>query len=445
MSLEQSFMIAPSYLEIASAGVNVSGQYMVIDCDNFFVACEQVFMPWLKGRPTVVLSCNDGCVVSRSPEIKALGVPMGGPWFQIADEMAVHNVQKFSSNFHLYGDMSRRMISILRRFCPNVEVYSVDEVFLYWATLAPSVLTERARQMRAMVGQWTGLPVSIGIGATKTLAKTAVHYAKRNKQLTGGVWNWTECSQSEQDTILRNTPVEEVWGIGHQLKKWLRLRGIGHALDLRGLNDEFMRKKAGITGLSIIWELRGVAYRSLDLVYKPRQTITCSRSFGKKISTTQEMRTAVSVHASRAALELRNDRQVAGRLTVFMISIHPEEVTLSRTVALTPPSDSTIDLIRAALRGLEEIYEDGHRFGKAGVTLTDLSPADQQATDLFVRPDYDKRERLDETLDYLNESFGVDTVRYAATTNGTSWRPRSLHRSPRYTTHWDELPVVRVK
>ncbi len=278
--------------------------FALVDCNNFYASCERVFNPKLNGLPIVVLSNNDGCVVARSNEAKALGIGMGVPEFQVSPVLHAHQVHVFSSNYTLYGDMSQRVMETLEQFCSDLEVYSIDEAFLSLVGFERRDLTEYGRQIRRTVKQWTGIPVSVGIAETKTLAKIANCIAKRTLD-TGGVFDLLACP--DRDALLGRVAVEDVWGIGRNHAHMLKQHGITTAFQLRGVDDQWIRKRMGIVGLRLVMELRGVSCLDLEQCPSPKQSLTCSRAFGTLINTLAEMEEAVSVYTSRVAEKLRGE------------------------------------------------------------------------------------------------------------------------------------------
>ena len=408
----------------------------------FHENCERVFNPRLEGKPIVVLSNNDGCVVARSNEAKALGIGMGVPEFQIRPLLRAHQVQVFSSNYTLYGDMSQRVMETLEPFSPGLEVYSIDEAFLSLVGFERRDLTEYGRTIRTTVKQWTGIPVSVGIAETKTLAKIANRIAKRTPD-TRGVFDLLACS--DRDAVLGRVPVEEVWGIGRKHTRVLNQHGITTALQLREVDDQWIRKRMGIVGLRLVMELRGVSCLDLHQCPAPKQSLTCSRAFGTLIHTLAEMEEAVSVYASRVAEKLRRGRLAATVLTVCLTTNEFKEgpqYSNALTLKLPIATDSTADLIRCALQGIRAIYRDGYHYKKAGVMLIGLVPVSQTQADLFDEQDRGKSKRLMSALDSINDRWGTGTLHYASSGFTKAWKTQFHRRSPAYTTDWDALPVV---
>jgi DNA polymerase V len=419
--------------------------FALIDCNNFYVSCERMFQPALSGRPVVVLSNNDGCVIARSEEAKALGIPMGLPAFQLADRLQEQPIDVFSSNYALYGDMSARVMTTLAQWTPDVEVYSIDEAFLHLSALPSEALMTYGQTMRTTIQQWTGIPVSIGIGPTKTLAKLANRLAKRSPEAQGVV---TLTSPPEVEATLAQTRIEDIWGIGPGYTRRLKAQDIRTALQLRNVYDRWVRQQLGIVGLRIVWELRGISCLPLELCPPPKQSLMVSRSFGRPITALTEMREAVATYTTRAAEKLRKAQRAAGVLTVFLTTnrfADEPQYANSVTIPLPVATQDTAELIRYALRGIEQLFREGYRYQKAGVIVTSLVPAHQVQTHLFDQHDRKRSQRLMAALDALNTQWGTGTVRYGAVGLQPRWTTRCARRSPRYTTRWQELVVARCE
>lgn len=416
--------------------------FALVDCNNFYVSCEQVFQPKLTGKPVIVLSNNDGCVVARSNEAKALGIGMGVPEFQIRPLLKAHQVQVFSSNYALYGDLSQRVMETLEQFCPDIERYSIDEAFLSLSGFTSRHLTNYGRTIRRTVQRWTGIPVSIGIAETKTLAKLANRIAKRNPD-TSGVFDLTACS--DRDRLLGRIPVEEVWGIGPNHARTLINKGITTALHLCQADHQWIRRHLGIVGLRLVKELGGRSCLALEDCPPPKQSITCSRSFGTPITTLTAMEAAVSVYVSRAAEKLRREGLAATHLTIFLTT-NPFKAgpqysnALTRTLPVA--TDSTPELIRVVLHSLQRIYREGYAYKKAGVLLTGLVPVSQIQFDLFTTSDRSRMVHLMKALDVVNDRWGSSTLQYASSGLTKNWTAKFMRRSLAYTTRWSDLPTV---
>ena len=413
--------------------------YALADCNNFYASCERIFEPHLEGKPLVVLSNNDGCVIARSQESKDLGFKVGDPIFKCKDVVRKHNVIVRSSNFALYGDMSRRVMQTIRLFSPDVEVYSIDEAFIKLDGLAGRNCEKVMRQMRAAILQWTGIPVSVGIGHTKTLAKLANHYAKKHIE-TGGVASIPK----NPDAMLQCTQVEDIWGIGRQWSKKLRNIGVNTALDLASMDKESIRRSFNIIAMKTAMELRGHTYFRLEQAPEQRKTLLRSRSFGKPVESWHELSEAIASHATRASEKLRNENLVAKMLHVFfhtsLFNRTDPRNSAHATVELIPPTNVTHTIIKAALNAAKPIWKGGFRYKRAGVQLIDLSSGPVQCS-LFDSPEEQaKDKRMMVLLDGVNSSMGAGTLHFAATGFTKVMQMKQLQRSPRYTTHWDELP-----
>jgi DNA polymerase V len=419
--------------------------FALIDCNNFYVSCERLFQPLLHGKPIVVLSNNDGCVIARSDEAKALGIPMGLPAFKLAALVTEEPIEVLSSNYTLYDDMSARVMMTLAQWTPDVEVYSIDEAFLQLAALPPDALREYGQMIRATIQQWTGIPVSIGLGSTKTLAKLANRLAKRSIEARGVI---ALVAPAEIEATLAQTPIEAIWGIGPGYTRRLKAHDIMTALQLRDANDRWVRQQLGSVGLRIVWELRGISCLPLELCPPSRQSLMVSRSFGRPITTLIEMGEAVATYISRAAEKLRRNHLAVGVVTIFLMTnrfIDEPQYSNSVTIPLPVASQDTAELIRYALRGIEQLFREGYRYKKAGVILTELVPAHQVQRHLFDQHDRERSKRLMAAIDAINTQWGTGTVRYAAVGLRPRWIIRCARRSPRYTTRWEELVVVRCE
>lgn len=416
--------------------------FALVDCNNFYASCERVMNPRLEGKPIVVLSNNDGCVVTRSNEAKALGIKMGVPEFQIRSIIHEHQVEVFSSNYTLYGDFSQRVMETLEQFSPNIEIYSIDEAFLSLEGFERRDLTEYGKQMRRTVKQWTGIPVSIGIAETKTLAKIANRISKKHLE-HGGVFDLN--AYPDRTDLLDTIDVEDVWGIGPNHTRLLKQHGITTTLQLREADDHWIRKHMGITGVRLVHELRGQSCLELEACPAPKQSIACSRSFGRPVWTLAETEEAVASYTSRVAEKLRSEGLAATVLTVSVMTNafrDDPQYRNSATCTLPVGTNLTADLIRTALGGLRTIFREGYHYKKAGVMVTGLVSAAQVQSDLFDHQDRARSTRLMTALDAINARWGAGTLHYAAGGIRKGWKAQCRRRSPAYTTRWDELPMV---
>ena len=416
----------------------------LVDCNNFYVSCERVFNPKLNNKPVAILSNNDGCIVSRSQEIKDLKIPMGAPGFKYEALIKKNGGTLLSSNYALYADMSSRVMEVLAMFSPDIEIYSIDEAFLGFNGFKTRNLAEFGNKIKRTVFQWTGIPVSVGISKTKTLAKVANHFAKRYSAFKGSL-----CLLNDERiaNALAKTPVSEVWGIGRQYDKFLRQNKIETALQLRDADDKFIDHYLTSTGLKTVLELRGYSCIDLDDAPISKKSIVTSRSFGKQVSELSELQEAVSEYVTRAAEKLRKQNCVAGLLIVFLSTNRFKEgpqYNNSLSTTLFPPTAYTPDLIEKALNLLEELFLPGFEFKKAGVMLADIIP-EKDVPLSFMEVNYldDKRKKLMETVDKLNRIYGQETLFYASNGIKKDWKMRRAKLSPHYTTNWNDLPKVK--
>lgn len=417
--------------------------YALVDCNNFYVSCERLFRPDLKGRPVVVLSNNDGCAVSRSQEAKDLGVAMGQPWFQLQELAKRHGIVAFSSNYALYADLSERVMSVLRDMAPRIEVYSIDESFLDIAGI-----TEReqlGRQIRERVVRWVGIPVCVGIGATKTRAKLANHIAKKSPELAG-VFDLEALPIEEQVAWLARIGVGEVWGVGRKITRRLETFGVRSVADLQAANPETIRQQFSVTLARTVEELRGVSCLDMEEVSPAKKQIMVSRSFGQPVLTLDELRQPVVNHAARAGVKLREEGSVTQAVMVFARTNPFREkypqYSASRLVPLVMPTQDSRAIIEAAVAGLNDLYRPGYLYQKAGVMLCDLSPAGVDQTDLFAQGDDERSQRLMATMDGLNRRMGRGAVFFAGQGIQRRWMVRSNLKSGAYTTKWAQLQVA---
>lgn len=423
----------------------MSNIFALVDCNNFYASCEKLFRHDLKDTPILVLSNNDGCVVARSKEAKALGIKMGVPMFQIQDVIKQHNIQVFSSNYALYADLSSRVMRTLESFVPRVEVYSIDEAFLDLTGLdSITSLLELGQHIKATIGQWIGIGVCVGIAPTKTLAKLANHAAKKYPA-TGGVVDLTQ--KDRQQRLLAITAISDIWGVGRKLTKRLESMGIKTALDLANSPTATIRKQFSIVLERTVRELNGESCLDLEDVAPSKQQIICSRSFGTKIITLEHVGEAVSQYTERACEKLRLEKQQAKVLTVFIhtspFNTGPNHYSNSATGELVIPSSDTRDLNALAMQLLKRIWREGYSYNKAGVMLSDFYSHNTYQPGLFdevaKRPN---SEKLMTILDEINKS-GLGRVFLARQGMSNTWRIKRDHLSPAYTTRWSDIPQVR--
>ncbi|WP_296891798.1 Y-family DNA polymerase [Thiobacillus sp.] len=419
--------------------------FALVDGNNFYVSCERVFNPRLDGRPVVVLSNNDGCVVARSAEVRALGVKMADPWFKLKDLARKHGILALSSNYTLYADMSNRMMRVLSTYSPEQEVYSIDECFLGFDGFPAAALPVIGERIRQQVRRWVGIPVCVGIGATKTLAKLANHCAKKDLAGSDGVCDFGQLSESELDALFGRIEVGEVWGVGRRLSERLASLGIITVRDLRNADASMIRDAFSVVLERTVMELRGVSCLALEEVAPAKKQIMSSRTFGAYVHSLPELEEAVSTYLARAAEKLRRQRSVAGAVQVYIRTnpfneTHPQ-YQQGLTVPLTQVTSDTVRLTRAALWGLKRIYRPGYAYQKAGVMLMDLYPAGQTQGVLFPTAS-PGRPALMEVIDRANARWGRGTLKLAAEGVIKPWQMKRERVSPAYTTRWDDLPRV---
>ncbi len=417
----------------------------MVDANNFYVSCERVFDSTLEGRPVVVLSNNDGCVIARSNEAKALGIEMGDPMFKRRDFFDLHGVRILSSNYALYGDMSARVMQVLSRFSPDVERYSIDEAFLLVPTLAHNDLLAVAADIRRTVLQWTGIPVCVGVARTKTLSKIANRLAKKTPG-SGGLWLLDD--PADIDARLAQIAVGDVWGIGRRYAKFLHDRGISTALQLARQPRDWVRRHLTIVGLHTVMELGGDPCIPFEENPPPARTLMVTRSFGERVSDLGSLEEALSTHVQRAAEKLRKKGLRAGAVQAFLETsrFRPEEYCAnSGCQPLAAPTAYTPELHAAALCILRVIYRPGPAYQRIGVMLLDLIPEGARQLTFWDRAvDERPRQALMQALDRVNAAYGRGTLVLAAAGLGAKpWHMRQERRSPCYTTRWSELPVAR--
>ena len=421
--------------------------FALVDCNNFYASCERVFSPKLEGKPVVVLSNNDGCVVARSNEAKALGIGMGVPAFEVEDIIRKNGVEVFSSNYALYADMSSRVMETLSAFTPDIEVYSIDEAFLDLAGFnglghpcRDCSLTDYGRKIWRTVKQWTGMPVTVGMARTKTLAKIANRVAKKSAK-ANGVLDLTDSPYLNR--VLAETPVEKVWTVG--IRTALKLKGaeIKTALALRDADIGWVRQKFGVVGVRTVYELRGISCYSLEQNPPIKKSIAVSRMFGKPVESIEELKEAIASYASRAGRKLRGQGLAAGVMTVYVTTSRFIENRYfnSHTVEFAVATSDTIELIRNACRCIDRLYRKGCAFKKCGIIFNALVPENQAQKALFDNVDRLKSQRLMRVIDSINTRLN-SPLQWAAEGLAQSWKVKFNRRSCRYTTRWDELPEV---
>ena len=425
----------------------------IVDCNSFYCSCERLFDPRLLRSPIVVLSNNDGCIVSRSDEAKQLGIKMAVPYFQAKEMMEKNDVVTFSSNYHLYGDMSWRVMETMRALLPKdcVEVYSVDEAFINLDHIAPEDLSSYCTHLKSTIENWTGIPVSIGVAPNKVLSKVANRLAKKNKIKTKGVvvLHNTRLIQA----ALQQTPVEDIWGIGFQYAEKLKTYGIYNAYTL-SIKDLSWGKRflGGIVVIKLIRELKGHKTHSMQAPRTEKKMIATTRMFGREVSDWQEIEEALATYATRAAEKLRRQHSAASGVSVFLLKKAPVNLALAHYhrgkqvngyTLLDNPTQITPDIIKAVVAIGKSLFEEGEIYKKAGVILSDFVPDSALQTHLFVPPSDPRRKKLMHVIDNMNAAYRGDVLKFGTSGTQKNWKMRSEKRSKRYTTRWDELCLVK--
>ena len=417
----------------------------LIDVNNFYVSCERVFNPKLKNKPVVVLSNNDGCAISRSNEAKALGVVMGAPWFKMQDLVKQHGIIGLSSNYALYADMSNRVMTTLNDFSPNQEVYSIDECFLDLTGFNRD-LKAYGQEMRGRILRWTGLPVCVGVGSTKTLAKLANHIAKKQSQFDG-VCNLNQFTEDELNKVFSNIDVGEVWGVGRRLASKLKALGINTVLDLKLADPEYLRGEFSVVMAKTVSELNGTVCIELEEITPPRKQILSSRSFGHTVRDFNSLAESITLYMSRAAEKLRKQNSFAGSVHVYIrtspFKLDEPHYSNGMTIPMPSPTDDSRQLVKISLWALKRIYRPGFNYAKAGVMLSEIVPKAGIQNDLFSQPaSNQKSEALMSAMDDINRKMGRESIKLASEGFKRPWKMKQENKSSNYTTDWSGL--VRI-
>jgi DNA polymerase V len=424
----------------------------IVDCNSFYCSCERVFMPQLDKQPVVVLSNNDGCIISRSDEAKALGVGMAGPYFKAKPLIEKYGVATFSSNYNLYGDLSWRVMETLRMMLgkENVEVYSVDEAFFDLDQYEKADLQKLGMAIRETVELWTGIKVSVGIAPTKVLSKVANHLAKKYKERTKCVVVLDDKEKIAK--ALQHTPINEVWGVGRKYADKLKeMNAVFTAYDLSKKTEEWANKNlGGVVGTRLVRELKGISCSEMEKQLTDKKMIATTRMFGNPVKNIHEIKEAVATYTAKAAEKLRRQKSAANTISVFVVPRQPKteghfrhEPTVSSYTILDIATSATNELIKPAMALVEKIFEKGQLYKKAGVLLSGLVPDETIQANLFAEEKYNNKRLLMSMLDNVNFSMRDDMVKFAASGTKRDWKMRMELRSPRYTTRWDELFKVK--
>jgi len=416
----------------------------LVDCNSFYVSCERLFNPSIDKKPVIVLSSNDGCVISRSIEAKNLGIKMGEPYFKVKKIVRENNVKIFSTNFALYGDISRRVMQTLKQFSPRMEIYSIDEAFLDLSSVKNEDLLEHGYKIRKTILKWTGIPTSIGIGSTKTLSKAANYIAKKEKS---GVIDLV--NSKKIDKFLSKIKINDVWGVGRQLTKFYIKNGINTAYDLKKIHNNWIKKNTNVFGSRTAMELRGFSCTSLEPYEEKRKNCCVSRSFGKKVTKLEDLSEAITKHCLNAAEKIRLNKQTTKKMTIFIrtspFQMKNNYYANSKDVDLPIRTNDSIILIKQALIALKDIYKEGFRYQKTGIILSGLKDTNIYNKNLFSKINNDeKRIKLMQAIDHTNIKYGHNTLSIAQARLKKEWNIKKQYSSKIDTVCFNFLPTVRI-
>ena len=416
----------------------------LVDCNSFYVSCERLFNPSIIKKPVIVLSSNDGCVISRSTEAKILGIKMGEPYFKVEKIIKKNDVKVFSSNYSLYGDISRRVMKTLKQFSPQMEIYSIDEAFLNLSSIRDENLFEHGNKIRKTVLKWTGIPTSIGIATTKTLSKAANHIAKKEQS---GIVNLINTKQIDQ--ILKEIEINEVWGVGRQLTKFYIKNGIHTAYQLKNMHNNWIKKNTNVLGSRTAMELKGIPCVSLEEHQEKRKNCCVSRSFGRKVTKLEELSESVTTHCLNAAEKIRSDNQTTKRITVFIRTSPFQKdknyYANSKDIDLPVRTNDSIELVKQALIALQYIYRKGYKYQKAGIIFSGLNEVDIYKKNLFSSiNNEEKRKKLMKAIDYTNIKYGRHALSIAQAGLRKKWNIKRQHSSKIDTACFDFLPTIKI-
>ena len=413
----------------------------LIDCNSFYVSCERLFNPKIKNVPVVVLSNNDGCVISRSTEAKKLGIKMGEPYFKVKELVKKNNVQIFSSNYSLYGDLSRRVMKVLKGFSDKIEIYSIDEAFIDLSHIKDENIEDYGKRIRERVLKWTGIPTSVGISCTKTLSKVANHVAKKNK--TGVIF-----LKDNIDDVLKNFDISDIWGVGRQLSKLYIKNGINNAYKLKNISNSWVKKSTNVLGAKTVMELRGIPCINLETEETKRKSCCVSRSFGRKVESLNKLKESITTHCLNAAEKIRNDNQTTRSITVFIrtspFDKNRKYYSNSLTIDLPVATNNSLELVKVAIEGLKKIYKYGYFYQKAGVILSKLSEAGEKNLNLLTPILENKSQTLMKAIDVTNAKYGRNVISVAQAGINNSWKMRREHSSKIDTASFDSLPKISI-
>jgi len=413
----------------------------LIDCNSFYVSCERLFNPKINNKPVVVLSNNDGCVISRSTEAKRIGIKMGEPYFKVKELVRKNNVHIFSSNYALYGDISRRVMKTLKSFSDKIEIYSIDEAFVDLSHVEDKEIENYGKEIRDRILKWTGIPTSVGIAKTKTLSKVANHIAKKNK--TGVIY-----LNENIDNYLKKFYISDVWGVGKQLSKLYIKNGIDTAYKLKNISNTWVKKSTNVLGAKTVMELRGITCINLETQEAKRKSCCVSRSFGKKVESLEKLQESITTHCLNAAEKIRNDNQTTRSITIYIrtspFDKNRKYYSNSTTIDLPVATSNSLELVKTAINGLKKIYKYGYFYQKAGIVLSKLREASENEFNLLAPIMENKSQTLMKAIDFTNAKYGRNAVSIAQAGINNSWKMRREHSSKIDTASFDFLPKISV-
>ena len=415
----------------------------LIDCNSFYVSCERLFKPSLIKKPVIVLSNNDGCIISRSSEAKDLGIKMGEPYFKAKKIITKSNVHVFSSNYSLYGDISRRVMKTLKHFAPEMEIYSIDEAFLNLSIVPDNEILQFGKKIRDTVLRWVGIPTSIGIATTKTLSKIANHIAKKEKSGVVSLVN-----KKNIDRILEKIEIRDVWGIGQHLSKFYINNGIFNANQLKNVSNNWIKKNSNVLGSRTAMELRGASCISLEITQSKRKSCCVSRSFGKKVERLQELEESITNHCLNAAEKIRSESLLTKSITIFIRTSPFQKMEIhysnSKTIDFPIATDNSIEIVKSAILGLKLIFKKGYKYQKSGIILSGLYESKSYNNNLFSSTKDKKTKDLMRSIDYTNFRYGRSTLSLAVALSKKKWKTKKQYFSKIDTTNFDCLPTVKI-
>jgi len=420
---------------------NSKKKVALIDCNSFYVSCERLFNPKIQNMPVVVLSNNDGCVISRSTEAKKIGIKMGEPYFKVKELAKKNNVQIFSSNYALYGDLSRRVMKVLRGFSDKIEIYSIDEAFIDLTHIKNNQVEEYGKKIRERVLKWTGIPTSVGISNTKTLSKVANHIAKKEK--VGVIY-----LKENIDNVLKNFDISNIWGVGKQLSKLYIKNGINNAYELKNISNTWVKKSTNVLGAKTVMELRGIPCIDLETEKTKRKSCCVSRSFGKKVVSLEKLRESITTHCLNAAEKIRMDKQTTRAVTVFIrtspFDKNRKYYSNSITIELPVSTDNSLEIVKTSINGLKRIFKYGYYYQKAGIILSKLKDASEKELNLLTPILENKSKTLMKAIDFTNARYGRNAISVAQAGINKDWKMRREHSSLIDTASFDFLPKIDV-